>query len=359
VRLPHPRRAATVAIAAAAALVLTACSDNSTSEGEPAASPSAATESTQPDVNGDGKVKIGILSPGDINDKGYFQSFVDAAEGYSSGKGWEVIARGSVAAADALNAARALCAQGVDMVALGAGSLSDAIPASEEPACKDTVWYVPAQQNIAQTPRIVLSEDSVNQNLLAAGFAAGTLMKDKGLTKAGFVGGMDVEFEQRASVAFKAGVKSVIPDAEVLIGFAGDQNDSAKAKEATQAQLRQGAQVIYPYLGGSTDAAARLANEAGALTLTPGTDRCESTDPKFDVAVIFAPGYYLGAALEEFNAGELKVGTKKSWRMGIDSAPSVKFCNGTDEQNKVLEQFMADIGSGKIVADDEVARLGS
>lgn len=350
--------AAKAAIAAVVVLSLAACASNGASD-DPGSKETAATPAGQPDVNGDGKVVIGILSPGDINDGGYFQSFVDGAERFSKPKGWKVISRGNVSTADALSAARALCTQKVDMVALGAGSLADAIPASEEPACKDTVWYVPAQGNIAQTPRILLSEDSVNQNLLVAGYAAGLLMQEKSLDKAGFVGGLDVEFEQRASVAFKAGVRSVLPDADVLISFAGDQNDSAKAKEATQAQLRQGAKVIYPYLGGSTDAAARLANESGALTLTPGTDRCSSADPTFDISVIFDPGSYLTAALQQFADGKLEIGTKKTWKMGVDEVPTVKFCKGTDEQSKKLEQFMSDIGSGKISADDEVKRLGS
>lgn len=346
-------------MAAVVVLSLAACASNDASGDNSGNDDSAAGPAEQPDGNGDGKVVIGILSPGDIADGGYFQSFVDVAEDFAKANDWKVISRGSVATADALSAARALCSQGVDMIALGAGSLSDAIPASEEPACKDTVWYVPAQGNIEQTPRILLSEDSVNQNLLVAGYAAGLLMQEKDLGKAGFVGGLDVEFEQRASVAFKAGVRSVLPDAKVLISFAGDQNDSAKAKEATQAQLAQGVEVVYPYLGGSTDAAARLANEAGALTLTPGTDRCASTDPKFDVSVIFAPGAYLGAALEQFADGTLEVGTKKVWKMGVDKAPTVKLCNGTDDQDAKLEQFMSDIGSDKINADDEVKRLGS
>ncbi len=31
----------------------------------------------QPDINGDGEVIIGIASPGDTNDGGFYQSFVD------------------------------------------------------------------------------------------------------------------------------------------------------------------------------------------------------------------------------------------------------------------------------------------
>lgn len=347
------RGRAKLVIAAAALLALSACGSGS------GANSSDADAAGQPDVNGDGDVVIGILSPGDIKDGGYFQSFVDNAEAVADEKGWEVIARGNVAPADALSAARALCQQNVDMVALGASSLSDAIPASEEAACQDSVWYVPAQENVEQSPRIMLSEDNVNEGLIAAGYAAGLKMEDENLSTAGFVGGLDVEFEQRASAAFKAGVKLVNPDAKVLISFAGDQNDSAKAKEATKAQLSQGAEVIYPYLGGSTDAAAKLANSADAITLTPGTDRCDTTDPAFDISVIFDPGAYFRAALEQFDEGGFEIGTSKMWKMGKDPVPTVKYCDSSSDLEDKLEEFMSDIGSGDVDPDEEVKSLGS
>src|SRR5262249_46822299 len=37
----------------------------------------------EPDTNGDGKVIIGVLSPGDIHDHGYYESFVDAANAFA------------------------------------------------------------------------------------------------------------------------------------------------------------------------------------------------------------------------------------------------------------------------------------
>ena len=61
-----------------------------------------------------------MLSPGDIHDHGYYESFVDAANGYAKAQGWTVITRGSVPDTEALAAARALCQQHVDMVSLGA-----------------------------------------------------------------------------------------------------------------------------------------------------------------------------------------------------------------------------------------------
>ena len=47
----------------------------------------------QPDVNGDGKVVIGILSPGDTHDHGYYESFVDEANAFAKENGWTVVDR--------------------------------------------------------------------------------------------------------------------------------------------------------------------------------------------------------------------------------------------------------------------------
>ena len=68
-----------------------------------------------------------------------------------------------------------------------------------------------------------------------------------------------------------AGIREVVPKATMTSTYTGDFNDSAKAKEATQAQISQCIKVIYPYLGGATDAAAQLANEGGAPASASGT----------------------------------------------------------------------------------------
>jgi basic membrane protein A len=302
----------------------------------------------EPDTNGDGKVIIGVLSPGDINDHGYYQSFVDEADTFAKSKGWTVIKRGSVPDTNALSAARALCAQHVDMVALAAGELSDAIPASTEAVCKNTAWYVPSAANIAQTPTIVLSSDDPNVDIFAAGFAAGTVMKAKGYTKAAFIGGPSADYSKAAGKAFAVGVKYVVPSATVTSTFTGDNNDSAKAKEAATAAISQGAKVIYPYLGGGADAAALVANAAGAITLTPGTDKCAATKPSYDISVLFSPGDFFAAALQSFAAGKLAMGVAKIWQMGVDPFPSVKMCSSVAAQAPAVADMIKQIGAKTI-----------
>jgi basic membrane protein A and related proteins len=361
------RRVAGVAAACITALALAACASNGASAPPAAASGPSGTASPgagtvpagEPDVNGDGKVVIGVLSPGDLNDHGYYQSFVDEAAGFTASKGWTLIKRGNVNPADALNAARALCAQKVDLVALGASELKDAIPASEEPACAKTAWYVPSGENVSVTPKISVSTDKINEDLLAAGYATGLLMQAKGATKAGFVTGSEADFTRKAATAYKAGIRMVIPSATLVTTYTGDFNDTAKAKEATQAQISQGVAAIYPYLGGATDASAQLAKASNIIISTPGTDRCADPTVKFDVSVIFSPGAYFSAALKDFAAGKLAMGAERVWRMGVDPYPTVKLCNGTADQNQKVATFISNVGSKKIDPDAEVQRLGS
>jgi basic membrane protein A len=82
--------------------------------------------------------------------------------------------------------------------------------------------------------------------------------------------------------------------------------------------------------------------------LTPGTDRCASTDPPFAISVIFSPGDYFAGALAAFGAGTLKVGTALTFHMGVDPVPTVKICKPTGDEAAVLAQTIADIGTGKL-----------
>ncbi|WP_207928781.1 BMP family ABC transporter substrate-binding protein [Actinomadura sp. 6K520] len=351
-------RMASAAVACATLLALAGCADGDATANQNSSSGAGGGVVPNPDVNGDGKVVIGVLSPGDINDNGYYESFVTGAETFAKEKGWEIIKRGSVPESEALSAARALCQQKVDMVALGASELKDAIPASEEAVCEKTAWYVPSSGNVEQTPRIMLSTDDPAQSILSAGYATGVLMQQRNTKKAAFVAGMEVDFNINASKAFQAGIRSVIPDANVTTTYAGDQDDAAKAKEAVQAQIDQGVGAVYPYLGGSTDAATKLANTKKLITLTPGTDRCDSTDPKFDVSVLFSPGDYFTEALKLFADGKLEMGVQKVWTIGKDPYPTVKLCGDNPEAKQKIDAFMQDIASGKINASAEVERLG-
>jgi basic membrane protein A and related proteins len=355
----------TAALAAVAVVALSACgnnADDSDGGSDSGSSGSSDASGEQPDVNGDGDVKIGVLSPGDLNDNGYYESFVVKAQEFVDAQdGWELIQVGSINPADALEQARNMCRQGVDMVALAASELADALPAAEEDVCADTIWYLPSQtEGYELADNVVLSQDSASESLLAAGYALGLLMQDSGATTAGFVTGPELSFSTIAASAFKAGIREIVPSADVVTTFTGDFDDSGLAVEATQAQIGQGIGGLYPYLGGATDASAQLGFDAGIPVATPGTDRC--SENTFAISVIFDPGEYFAAALQDFADGELEGGSTRVWKMGVDPLPTVEFCEAsgaTAEQQQQLADFIASVGDGSVDPEAEVDRLGS
>ena len=305
----------------------------------------------EPDLNHDGKVVIGVLSPGDIHDHGYYESFVDSANTYAAQQGWKVIEVANVPAANAQQEADDLCRQHVDMVALGAGELADALPAANDAVCKGVFFYINGASTVKQAPYFTQSLDSENESGVASGIAAGILMKQAGLTKAGFLTGIQASFNTDFYIPWAAGLKSIVPSATTIISYTGDQNDSAKAVEAFRAMQSQGIQLVYPYLGGSTDAVTALANKANIPALTPGTNQCASTNPKFAISVNFSPGEYFLGALQAFKAGTLRLGVTRNWRMGIDPFPTVSFCSPTGTEAQQLATAITNIGNGTINAN--------
>ena len=306
----------------------------------------------QPDVNAghnDGKkFVIAILSPGDINDHGYYQSFVDEARRFADAQGGSVTAIGKVAPAAAAQQARNLCRQKPDMIAIAASTLKDAIPVASEAVCKNTLWYVAGGEGVVQTKYFAQTNDIPSQSGYASGVAAGLIMKDNHITKAGFITGFQATFTTNFAKAWEAGIKSQVPTASVVKTYTGDFDKSDLAVEAYNAMKAQNVGIVYPYLGGATDAVALQAAKDDIPVLTPGTDRCASSDPPFAISVIFSPGDYFAGALERFGAGTLRVGTSLTFHMGVDAAPTVKICKPAGEQAAVLAQTITDIGTGKI-----------
>ena len=347
---------ATAALVAVPALLLAACgSSSSSATPDSSGASSPAVKGEQPDVNGDGKVVIGVMSPGDTKDNGYYQSFVDEANSFAESNGWQVITIDKINPSDGLNQAKNLCRQSVDLIAIGASELKDALGATTDPSCAGVHWYVNGGVGVEQTKYFAQSTEELGENMFATGYAAGLAMKKKGVTKAGYISGPEADFSKQAAAAFRAGLVQVVPEATLVETYTGDFNDSAKAKEAAQQQIAQGVGLIYPYLGGATDAVATLANENDILTVTPGTDRCEDPTTPFSISAIFSPGAYFAAALGDFKVNKLEMGKARVWRVGVDPVPTTKMCGDLADLQGSVDTMMTDIGEGKVDVDALIA----
>lgn len=71
----------------------------------------------------------------------------------------------------------------------------------------------------------------------------------------GFIGGMDIPLIRKFACGYAEGVLSVNPDATVIANMTGSTpaawNDPVKGSELTQAQISQGADVVYAAAGGT------------------------------------------------------------------------------------------------------------
>lgn len=87
----------------------------------------------------------------------------------------------------------------------------------------------------------------------------------------GFIGGMDIPLIRRFACGYAQGVKAVNADATVIANMTGTTpsawNDPVKGSELTQAQISQGADVVYAAAGGTGVGVLQTAADAGILSI--------------------------------------------------------------------------------------------
>ena len=186
----------------------------------------------------------------------YYQAMVDGITQLSEENGFEEpIIVDNVDPAQAETELRNLARQNVDVIAVGAGELSDPLPAlSEEFA--DIFWYCNCGAGLADAPGIAQARDDSSQISYTAGYATGLLLQDTDATSAAFLGCCDLDFEREAFLAFEAGLQAVDDSFTATYIPTGDFNDVAGATEAYNQAVADGVGAVYPFLGGSQEAVA-------------------------------------------------------------------------------------------------------
>jgi basic membrane lipoprotein Med (substrate-binding protein (PBP1-ABC) superfamily) len=101
-------------------------------------------------------------------------------------------------------------------------------------------------------PNVAVFDNWIHEPAYLSGMLAGGLTKTNTI---GIVGGQPVPEVNRIANAFIEGVKSVNPDATVLVTFINSWFDPAAAKEAALAQIDSGADILYAERFGVIEAA--------------------------------------------------------------------------------------------------------
>lgn len=311
----------------------------------------------QPDINGDGEVRIGIASPGDTNDGGFYQSFVDGARSFADEVGWTVIVSDFINPAEAETAMADLARQNLDFLAVGATELQDGLDAI---ACEEEFEHMAMYLNgtlTAPHPCYGQSSDDYFEIHWLLGVAAAQLLERTGATRAGFIGGPELAFVVVASSSMEAGLQSINPDFELVVTYTGDFNDAALGIEAAQAMLNQDIDVIHTFLGGAMFPTGGFIAQNGGSAISASANTCFPGSP-FVGASLFPPGDYLAANLRDFHEGRYREGVIRPFRVGIDPEVGAILCDPTAEEQATIDDVVSRMGSGDLVASALVEMPG-
>lgn len=306
-------------------------------------------EPSELDNNGDGKVVFGIATPGPRDDGAFYQSLVEGVEAFSAEQGFDApIILDNIPIADAETELRNLARQGVDVIAVGAGELSDPLEALST-EFSDIFWYCNCGAGVQPTEGLAQASDDSGQISYTAGVSTAALMQESGATAAFFLGCCDLDFEQEAFNAWALGITDVDDSFTATYIPTGDFSDVAGATEAFNQALDSGMGAVYPFLGGSHEAVVGLANENDIITMSAGaSDACERTDLSYQIAVQFDAGDYLATTFDRILLGEFGEGDVLVFTPGEFDFVGAKLCGGSAEAQAQLDGARERLASGEM-----------
>ena len=305
------------------------------------------------DRNRDGKVQIGVATPGPRDDGAYYQALVETAREISKEQGFaEVVVVDEISEAEAETALENLATQCVDMIAVGGTDIAGPLPVLTE-KYPNIFWYCNCGAGFQELPGLAQSKDDSSEINYTAGIAAGLILqREPGKDEVLFLGCCDLGFERESFKAFELGLKEINSNYRLTyIGtgrFPFDFNNVSGSIEALNLKIGDiGA--VYPFLGEAHEPVIQRANEEGIATLSAGaSDVCTRSNLEYDIAVRFDAGDYLETVLSEIISGDLRRGQIRVFRVGIDEAVGAIICTPTADELSQLNAAYRRVANGEL-----------
>jgi basic membrane protein A and related proteins len=192
---------------------------------------------------------------------------------------------------------------------------------------------------------VAILEEPIYEGAYLAGMLAG------GITESNTIGGsagQDVPLCHAELEAFEAGAKRTNPQVKMIDAYIGDWNDAAKGKQATQAQIDQGADVVIACGGGPATGMAQAIKQAD-ISGFGYVGNMDSQAPKNMVgSVIYNLEPYFKAAVEDVRNDSFR--PAKRYEFGLaDGGVDLQLNDGyavkeipakvMDDMEKVKEQI--------------------
>ena len=186
------------------------------------------------------KFKVGLLSPGPVNDQGWNQIAYDALKQMESKLDVETsYVELSDSPAEFEKAFRDYASQGYNVV-LGHGTQFEDSAVTVAKDFPKTYFFISSSRFYdPKVPNVIGLNTDSSQPFYVLGVIAAKLGKGAGL-----VGGMDIPPISESFYGFEKGAKSVNPDFKVSVTYLGNWTDLAAAKEAAISIVNEGADFL-------------------------------------------------------------------------------------------------------------------
>ncbi|HVF10273.1 MAG TPA: BMP family ABC transporter substrate-binding protein [Abditibacteriaceae bacterium] len=189
---------------------------------------------------GQKQLTVALLTPGDINDQGWNQLAYEGLQAVEKELGAKTSHQVTKSASDQQPALRDLADQGFALILCHGFEYGERVKAIA-PKYPDTKFVV-VGGNVKQEPNVATLVPKLEDATYLLGMAAGGMTKSNVI---GEIGGMKLPTIKSTFDAFAAGAKAVNPRVKVQTSYVGNFEDQNAAKEAANAMLAQGADVLF------------------------------------------------------------------------------------------------------------------
>jgi simple sugar transport system substrate-binding protein len=304
--------------------LLSACAAPAT----PTAAPAQPAATQAPAAAATSSFKVGLLSPGSVNDQGWNSIAYNAMKQIQTQLGAQfsyVELQQDPASYE--KAFRDYASQGYQFI-LGHGNEFEDSAVTVSKDYPNTQFFI--SSSYIHQGNVTGLNTASDQTFYLMGVMSAKMCK-----AAGFIGGMQITPVAEALTGFINGAKSIDPNFKVFQTYTGSFSDSAAAKEAALSMIAQGADCIVPDADVSGQGAYQAVVEKGPNVWTFGA---------FSPATNSAPGQVLANYTSDYGAGlisiakEVKDGTFKPGKnvdFGLDRPDVMHFTYDTTSKRAI------------------------
>ena len=304
------------------AAMLAGCGAPEPEETEAAATEAAAAEEEAAEESAEAadpaEFKVGLMIPGNLGDKSFFDAAFNSIEPIKEQLGVEVeYIECGTDTSKYYPALVDMCEQGYDLILTISSNNDDALVqvAEEYPDQK----FINLDDELADPPANVYIMGTKNNEMSYLAGAAGALKAaELGEDKIGFVGGMDNPSINEFLVGYIEGAQAINPDIKVATSYVGSFTDTAKGKENALLLYNSGLSVIFTAAGQSGLGVIDAAVEQGKFVIGVDSDQAEALkDSQPDMANVIITSAIKNISDNAVNAvdramkGEIPYGTRE------------------------------------------------